>query len=330
MKVPHIIGADLSKKSIDFASCQFKTHLKVENNSSGYLELIGWFKQQKINASKVMIVMENTGLYSYQFEQFLHEKHITFTKVSGLAIKKSMGLVRGKSDKQDAYRIAEYGFEKLDRLVPEKPADKLLQRLQRLHSTRERLVKNRASLINAVKEYQHGYELKKTDIIIAAQLRVIKTLDQEVLKLDQEIEAIVVQEKAVIGNYQLLKSVKSVGKVLAVATIIKTENFKKFTNARKFACFCGTAPFENTSGTSIRGKTRVSKLRDKQMKRLLDLAAKSAIQHDKELREYYIRRTENGKSKMSTINVVRNKILYRMFAVIKRQTPFVENYLQVA
>jgi hypothetical protein len=51
---------------------------------------------------------------------------------------------------------------------------------------------------------------------------------------------------------------------------------------------------------------------------------------DKELKEYYLRRTENGKSKMSTINIVRHKILYRMFAVIKRQTPFVENYLQAA
>lgn len=330
MKVPHIIGADLSKKSIDFASHQLKTHLKVENNPSGFLELIRWFKQQKINITNVMIVMENTGLYGYQLEQFLHEKHITFTKVSGLAIKKSMGLVRGKSDKQDAYRIAEYGFEKIDRLVVAEPADRLLQDLQMLHCTRERLVKNRASLLNAVKEYQHGYKLKKTDIIIATQLRIIKTLNQEILKLEHEIDAIVGQEKAVKENCQLLQTIKGVGKVLAVATIIKTGNFKRFTNARKFACFCGTAPFENTSGTSIRGKTRISKLRDKQMKRLLDLSAKSAIQHDKELREYYTRRTANGKSKMSTINVVRNKILYRMFAVIKRQTPFVENYLKVA
>ncbi|MBO9594530.1 MAG: hypothetical protein J7599_16625 [Niabella sp.] len=66
------------------------------------------------------------------------------------------------------------------------------------------------------------------------------------------------------------------------------------------------------------------------MKAILDLAAKSAIQHDKELRQYYLKRVEIGKPKMSTINIVRNKIIYRMFAVIKRQTPFVENYLQVA
>ena len=59
-----------------------------------------------------MIVMEHTGLYSYQLEQFLHQNHISFYQSIGLAIKRSMGLVRGKNDKIDAVRIARYGFEK--------------------------------------------------------------------------------------------------------------------------------------------------------------------------------------------------------------------------
>ena len=144
-----------------------------------------------------------------------------------------------------------------------------------------------------------------------------------------EIETIINQQEPLKYNFNLLQSIKGVGKILSLTAIIKTHNFTRFANARKFACFCGTAPFEHSSGTSIRKKSRVSHLADKQMKSLLDLSAKSAIQYDKELREYYLKRTEAGKSKMSTINVVRNKILYRMFAIIKRQTPFAENYLQV-
>lgn len=322
MKVPNIIGADLSKKSIDFATHRFNTHLKVSNDTKGYQELMKWLKAQFIDVSNVLIVMEHTGLYSFRLEQYLHQQHIRFSKVSGLAIKRSMGLVRGKSDKQDAIRIARYGFEKADRLVIAQPTDENLRHLQMLHSTRERLVGNRASLITVVKEMQQVYELKQSDIIIAAQLKLIKTFDQQIEKLDKAIEAIVEADKNIKQNYQLLQSIKGVGKVLALATIIKTGNFTRFVNARKFACFCGTAPFENTSGTSIRGKTRVSHLADKGMKTLLDLAAKSAIQYDKELREYYLRRIANGKSKMSTINVVRNKIIYRMFAVVKRQTPY--------
>ena len=140
----------------------------------------------------------------------------------------------------------------------------------------------------------------------------------------------IIVSEALKQNFHLLQSIKGVGKILALTTIIKTLNFTRFANARKFACFCGTAPFPHDSGTTIKRKARVSHLADKQMKTLLDLSAKSAIQYDKELREYYLKRTEDGKSKMSTLNVVRNKILYRMFAVIKRQTPFLENYLQAA
>lgn len=323
----HIIGVDLSKKNIDFISHPLGTFLKTENEYPGFANLLKWMKKQSIDPSEVMIVMEHTGLYGYQLEQFLHRNKIRFTKVSALAIKRSMGLVRGKSDKIDARRIAKYGFEKQDELKAEAPPKESLQRLQLLHSTRERLVKTRALLITAVNEFQQVLGLKKTDSIIAAQLKVIKTLDQQIKGLEREVQSIIETDKTVQTNYCLLQSIKGVGPVLALATILKTGNFTRFENARKFACFCGTAPFEHTSGSSIRGKTRVSSLGDKKMKTLLDLAAKSAIQHDKELHAYYVNRTEKGKAKSSSINVVRNKLLYRMFAIIKRQTPYQETYI---
>ena len=329
MKLQHIIGADLSKRTIDLFCHLSNDHLQIDNSRAGFKELIGWLKKEQINPSESMIVMEHTGLYSFCFEKFLHQHQICFTKVNALAIKWSAGLVRGKSDKIDAKRIAEYGHEKRNSLIAEIPASSELQRLQLLHSTRDRLVKQKAALCNAVKEY-HNIGLSKTDSIMQSQGRIIKTLEKEISKIEAEMTAIIEQEPGLQKNYRLLQSIKEVGPVLATATIIKTRNFTRFANARKFACFCGTAPFEHTSGTSIKGKTKVSHLADKHMKTLLDLSAKTAIQYDKELREYYLRRTENGKSKMSTINIIRNKLLYRMFAVIKRQTPFIENYLHAA
>ncbi|MFI5132002.1 MAG: transposase [Chitinophagales bacterium] len=113
-------------------------------------------------------------------------------------------------------------------------------------------------------------------------------------------------------------------------TLIKTKNFTRFTNGKKFSCYCGSAPFEHSSGTSIKKRTRISHLADKSMKTLLTQAAKTAIQHDKELKQYYQRRTDMGKSKRSTMNVVRNKLIHRMFAVIKRQTPYINQYLKSA
>lgn len=329
MKVQHIIGADLSKKTIDVV-CQTKgDHLVIVNSQQGFKDFIKWLKQLHIQVSEIMVVMEHTGLYSLQFEEFLNKQSILFSKVNALQIKRSMGMVRGKSDKLDAARIACYGYEKKEKITAEPPASSALQRLQLLHSTRDRLVRHRAALSCAVKEYRH-IELAEKDVLIQSQVKLIKNFDEQIEKLEEEMKKIIDQASDLKRNYQLLQSIKGVGKVVALATIIKTRNFSRFSSSRKFACFCGTAPFEHSSGSSIRKKSRVSHLADKQMKSLLDLAAKAAIQYDKELKSFYKRRLEMGKSKMSTINIVRNKLLYRMFAVIKRQTPYQENYLQVA
>jgi transposase len=291
--------------------------------------MINWLEHQKINPLEAMIVMEHTGLYSFCLEDFLHEHCIAFTKVNALVIKRSMGLVRGKSDKLDAARIAAYGYEKKDRLIPDVSVCRDIKRLQMLHSTRDRLVKQRAGIICAMKEYKH-IGIPDKDLIMQSQLKIVKALDRQIHQLEDEMQAVIKKQGPLMQNFSLLQTIKGVGKVLALATIIKTNNFTRFANPRKFACFCGTAPFEHSSGTSIRKKTRVSHLADKEMKTLLDLSAKTAIQYDKELKEFYSRRLQIGKSKMSTINIVRNKILYRMFAVIKRQTPFIENYLDAA
>lgn len=329
MKLQHIIGADLSKKSIDLVCHLLQTHIQIENTVAGFNNLIHWMRHHKINPSKTMIVMEHTGLYSYCFEKFLHKQQMAFCKVNALAIKRSIGLVRGKTDKLDAARIAAYGYEKKGMLTIDVPVSDAQKRLQMLYSTRDRLVRHRAAIIRSVKEYKH-IGIPEKDIIMQTQSQLIKNFDKQIEKLMTEMESIIDEQEPLKRNLRLLQSIKGVGKIVAIATIIKTHNFTRFANARKFACFCGTAPFPHDSGTSIRKKSRVSHLADKQMKSLLDLSAKNAIQYDKELRKYYLRRTSDGRSKMSTINVVRNKILYRMFAVIKRQTPFVENYLHAA
>ncbi len=328
MKVPSIIGADLSKKTIDLASHDTKSHLQIENTVAGFKLMVKWLRQQKIDISTVVIVMEHTGLYSYRFEEFLYKVQINFAKVPALAIKRSLGLVRGKNDKIDAYRIARYGFEKKDTLTMTARPSECLKRLQMLYSTREAYVKSRAGILATIEEFKQVVE--KTDSIIQSRLKVIETLNDEIKNIEVEIAELVKTEKMVEQNMNLLQTIKGVGKIVALAAVIRTRNFTLFTEARKFACYCGTAPFENRSGTSIRGKNKVSHLADKKMKSLLDLSAKCAVQHDKELKTYYTRRLQEGKSKMSTLNIVRNKILGRMFAVIKRQTPFIENYLQAA
>jgi transposase len=326
MKVQHVIGADISKQTIDLVYHATANYIQIHNEPSGFRQLVKWLKQQKVDMSQTMLVMEHTGFYSSRFEKFLHHQTIAFTKISPLAIKRSLGLVRGKSDKVDAGRIAAYGYEKKEKLIVETPLTEQMQRLQKLHSTRLRLVRQRTALKCAIKEYLHS-GVNKTDVLIISQMQMIEALNKQIKKLEAEIKAVVAEEQAVQHNFALLQTIKSVGKEIALATIIKTDNFTRFATSRKFACFCGTAPFEHTSGSTIRGRTKISHFADKHMKSLLDRGATNAIQYDQELRAFYLRRLQIGKSKRSTINIIRNKLIYRMFAVVKRQTPFLENYL---
>jgi len=329
MKVENIIGADISKTSIDMVCHLPYSHLKITNSLSGFQEMLDWFRKQDLDLSVTMVLMEHTGLYSYSFEAFLHQHLVAFTKVNALTIKRSIGMVRGKTDKVDARRIAGYGYEKRGALVKNLPEPKDLERLKRLNSTRSNLVKQHAAILCSIKEHRN-IGIAEKDLIIKVPLTILKAYEKQIALLDQEIKQVIEYNQEYNKNFKLLQTIKGVGKVVALATIIKTANFTRFSNARKFACYCGTAPFEHSSGSSIKGRTRVSQLADKNMKTLLDLGAKSAIQHDPEIREFYQRRIGMGKSKMSTINIVRNKILSRMFAVIKRQTAFMDNYLQVA
>ena len=126
-------------------------------------------------------------------------------------------------------------------------------------------------------------------------------------------------------NYSLVTSVRGVGKILGWYLIAFTDNFTSFPDARSFACFAGTAPFANSSGL-IRGRSKVHPYANKQIKSLLNMAAMSAIQIKGEYREYYNKRLVIGKNKMSTVNIIRNKILFRAFAVVKRGTPYVDLY----
>tara|TARA_B100000780_G_scaffold254333_1_gene202385 strand:+ start:1372 stop:1776 length:405 start_codon:yes stop_codon:yes gene_type:complete len=129
-------------------------------------------------------------------------------------------------------------------------------------------------------------------------------------------------------NFELLFSLKGVGFVVACQIIYHTGNFTRFDNWRSFSSYYSKAPFSHESGTSTKRRKQCHYLGDRKMKSLLSMASVSAIQYDSELRLYYKRKLAEGKDKMLAIHNVRNKLIARGFAVIKRGTPYVvlQNY----
>lgn len=121
---------------------------------------------------------------------------------------------------------------------------------------------------------------------------------------------------------ELLSSIPGIGRQTSLQFIVYTRNFTLFQNAKHLACYAGVAPFPNESGTLIK-KARVSQLANKKLKKLLHLAAMASVKAKGDLKEYFIRKVQEGKNKMLVLNNVRNKLVSRMFAVIKRQSKYV-------
>ena len=81
-----------------------------------------------------------------------------------------------------------------------------------------------------------------------------------------------------------------------------------------------------TSGSSVRGRTKVSVYADKVLKKVLHMAAMRASTLEGELRDYYLRKVNEGKNKMSVLNALRNKLIHRIIAVINRNQPYLKNH----
>ena len=129
--------------------------------------------------------------------------------------------------------------------------------------------------------------------------------------------------------YGLITSVSGVGQIVAINTLVVTNEFKQIVNPKEMACNCGVVPFKYDSGKSVRSKAKVSHRANKPMKVLFHLAAMSAISSDGELRDYYQRKVEEGKNKMAIINAVRNKIIHRIFACVRDRRKYEKNYTHI-
>lgn len=323
MKEIIIVGADISKATIDLYIKPFENSMCIENNPKGFRK---WVKELKQSTnSAVLVVMEHTGRYSRKFESFLTSQFVDYCKLPALQIKRSMGMQRGKNDKIDAERIAEYGWLRREILNADAPPQRDIIQLKDLWSLRAKLVRDRTGFMNRLKEMK-STEIKMDKYLVQMHQKYIDRFTQDIHQIEEKIKQIIAANKDLQKTYELICSIKGVGLIVATYMITSTNNSTKFDNARKFNCYAGIAPFKYESGSSIRRRSRISHLANKDAKALLNLAASSAIRSNGELKKYYQKRVAEGKRKMSCLNIIRSKIVARMFAVVKRQSPYVELY----
>lgn len=326
MNYEYCIGIDTSKKKLDI--CVTKNNKKVHytkiaNSRKGFKALE---KELTIPLTEALVCVESTGLYNYHLLKWASQKEYTLWLAGPLNIKKSLGLTRGKNDKIDAYRIATYAYRYQDQCQQWIPPREVIDELEELCWAREKLLKSVNQYEKPVKEKIEimGKKVgKKTAKLFSHTLVALK---KDLKEVEKQIKICVAKDKKVDHLFKILMSIPGIGQTNAIALLLTTNEFKKITDPKKLACFAGIAPFEHTSGSSIRGKSRVSYFASKKLKQLLHMAAMSVIRLPGELANFYKKLIGKGKAKMVAINAVRRKLIHLVYACIRDNRMYEKNY----
>jgi transposase len=328
MKFKLFVGIDQSKKTFDAVMLHRDTpenliHSLFENNKKGFVKMMEWISSHHdVPVDEILFCAEHTGIYNLPMAAYLQELNGNLWLESALQIKLSSGVKRGKTDKADAAFIAHYAFSHTSKIRLYQLPNKTLISLKRLLSFRERLVKHQMTY-KITRTELIEFSADDTGIIIKESLKLIKLLEKKIQMIENKMQELIDNDSELKKQFNLVKSVHGIGNQTAMFILVCTDGFTLFKDWRKFACYCGLAPFEYSSGSSYRGRTRISHLANKKLKSLLTMCALNTIKKENEFKIYYDRRTGEGKSSMSTINILRNKLVSRVFAVVKRGEPYV-------
>lgn len=323
------IGVDISKLTLDFVVSDSQStlfHVQVSNDLKGIRAFVARCKQDKIIWSKTLLCMEHTGIYNNTVIEFFHQKKIEICVEHGRQIKQSMGMVRGKNDKVDALRISQYARRFQDKIQLWKPERDVLKEIRHLTALRKRLINAKNQLKTPIKEAEKWLPKIMVKEMNSLNQPAVKAIQKQIKAVDQKLNAIINTDPQLNHLFNIVTSVSGVGPVLCYELLLTTKEFTSIKDPRKYASYAGVAPFDNLSGTSLRGSKRVSPMANKAVKKILHMAALSVVSREGEMTNFYRRKVDEGKNKMAAINAVRNKIIHRVFACVRKNEKYDNNY----
>jgi transposase len=332
------IGIDVSKSWIDVSMMividgkkQDIITERFDNTVEGFKLLTQWLKTNDVPFNdNTLVVIENTGVYHRLIWKYCSEKGLSLHIGNAAGIKWSLGITRGKNDTADSQRLCSYCYRHADELKATPVLDPVVLELKDLMTARTRLI----TQINSTKVYLKELKLSNSKevqkAIEKAHKAALDGMKKSLALINDQINKIVREHTAINKNYRLLISVPGIGHVTSIYIICCTANFASQISGKQLACYAGVVPFEYSSGSSIKGKNKVHKMANMDLKKLLHMGARSIANHHPEFRNYYERKLKEGKHDLAIINAIRNKIVLRAVAVIKKQSKYVDNYKKAA
>jgi len=321
-----VVGIDVSKKKLDAALlADGKLKYKVvENTNKGYEELVVWLRKQGVVIEDVHACMESTGVYSEPVALGLLAKGLKVSVVNPNLVK-GFGQsenIRNKNDRADAGVIARYCAT-----MHPPPWQAPSAELQHLRSLTDRV----AALKDMRQQEENrleGYTTRNDLAMQAEATQMIAHFDEAIKRLGKDIDDHIDRHPDLKRDVDLMTSIPGLGRVTAAKVISRVGDIRRFTDAKKLAAYLGVTPKQRQSGSSVRGRSTISRMGSGEVRTAMYLPAITAIRYNPLIAAFAERLRANGMAKMAVVVAAMRKLVHQIYGVVCSGRPFDPNFLQ--
>ena len=319
MTIPKL-GIDVSKKTFQVALLRVDKvrNKSFENSPTGFGLLSSWLNSLGVN--KVHAVMEATGIYGDALAEFLFDMghQVSIVNPAQVSAFAKSELSRTKTDRVDAAVIAR--FARSHEPGPWTPPPQEFRELQMLVRHREHLINHRTQLSNRLTEG------RLIPTVTASLKTLISAVDEEIKSVESQIRDHIDTHPPLKNDVELLTSIVGIGDQTAVKLLAEICHLHDYKSSRQVIAYAGLSPRNKLSGTSVRGRPRLSKIGNPRIRKALYWPAITALQHNPVIRALGERLAQRGKQSLVVIGAAMRKLLAIAFGVLKSGKPFDANY----
>lgn len=329
-----VVGIDVAQKELvvslgnmdEDASTHIYASRTFANNEKGFTALEIWVKKQSIAAFPLRYVMEATGVYHEALAYFLAGKAYKVSIVMPNKITHFFRTLEVKTvtDKSMAEAIALFGLgRKLEDWVPPKKAFRSLRQLTR---EREQLITERTMLKNQMHAEQA--EADSSEVTVERIKLRINLINKQIAEIKTETATLVNGDAEISRSVKLITSIPGIGPLTAAVIIAETRGFELIRSKKQLTSYAGLDVKEKESGTSVKGKPRISKRGNRYLRKAMYMPAMSAISHSERYKAIFVRIVSRNGIKMKGCVAVQRKLLEMAYTIYKTGIPYNQSYLQ--
>jgi len=332
--VKQVAGIDVAQKELVVSLGRMNQLIEPDiyafktfaNKPSGFAALEVWVKKHTEQQVAVRFVMEATGVYHEKLAYYLsdqgHKVSIVLpNKISNYA--KTLE-IKTVTDKTASLAICQFGLEKKVDLWQQ--PKKIFRDLKQLTRERDQVVAERTVAKNQL--HAENAEAFPNERSIARLNQRIRLFNSQEKEIKADIAEIVQQDKELVEKIDKVSTIPGVGKLTTVIVIAETNGFNLIKSKKQIESYAGFDVKEKQSGTSVKGKPKISKRGNRHLRKAMYMPALSAISHDERFKAIFVRLVSKHGIKMKAAVAVQRKLLGLMYILWESNTKYDENYLQ--